>query len=634
MLTSRNLFRSIVKSRNLFSRNLFSRKTKTIRENDDFYEYHNRDWLLKTEIPLGYSSWGVFEMMHENNLTRIKKLFDTCPNSDLRTWFKTAQNINDINRKELDPLAKYFQLINNLNNITDLSQVIIQLQKIGVPIFYYPSLTIRYNQVFPYILANNNLSKEQLNCKYLEDYRKQNYDILSTFPNYFQDIEKLLDVFINLEIDLANLTFSKTEQRNVEQVYHTKISNDLYPVLKWNLDFKMFQEDMFQEKTFIIDQPKYFSELNRRLISMDLDLLKTYLKFQLVKTYLQYIPKYDFLEIKQNIKETPRWKRIIGWSNKHLGELVGQIYVEKYFSKDDKSDIDLLIKDIINAFSERILELDWMSGETKFLALKKLENLKVKIGYPENWTDYTELNLVKDCFLTNVIKCNIFSYQEWKNKLYRFDNNEWSILPQVVNARYDETRNEIIFPAAILQPPFYSSEADLAENYGAIGAIIGHEITHGFDDQGRKYDCQGNLNNWWTEEDLIEFEKRRKKLVDQYNESKILECNLNGELTQGENIADLGGLNIAYQAMVNRMKKNNLLLSEESKKKFFISWSNSWKRIMTDEFLKTRLLSDPHPPEKFRVNIPLSNMNEFHQAFNLKPEDKMYRPLEERVNIW
>jgi predicted metalloendopeptidase len=332
------------------------------------------------------------------------------------------------------------------------------------------------------------------------------------------------------------------------------------------------------------------------------------------------------------------WKKGINAANGIVGELLGQLFVEKSFSPESKKRVNEMVDNIMAAFKIRLTQLDWMSEPTRIKALEKLASFTKKFGYPDKWTDFSKLEIKEDSYIQNYFRSAEFGHRDMVSKLGKpIDKNRWGMFPQTVNAYYNPTLNEIVFPAAIMQPPFFDAQADDAVNYGSIGAVIGHELTHGFDDQGSKYGADGNLKSWWTPEDRKLFEAKTKKLVDQYNAFFVADSlHVNGELTLGENIADLGGLTIAYEAYKMHLTKNPSKIENgyTPEQRFFLGFAQVWKNTVRPEALRQLILTDPHSPGEFRVLGPLSNMPSFYEAFGVQKGQKMYKSDEERANIW
>ena len=396
-----------------------------------------------------------------------------------------------------------------------------------------------------------------------------------------------------------------------------------------------------------IGQPKFFAAFNKMLKSVPLNNWKEYLKWDVLNSLSPYLSddlvaeRFDFYgkTFAGKVKDLPRWKKVLSAVNGNLGEALGQIYVKKYFPAEAKEKMVKLVENMRAAFAGRIKNLDWMTEPTKVKALEKLAAIKVKVGYPDKWRDYSKLDIVADNYVQNILNSNKFDFAYTCSKINKpVDRGEWHMSPQTVNAYYSPNMNEIVFPAAILQYPFFDVRADDAVNYGGIGAVICHEMTHGFDDQGRQYSKDGNLEDWWTEEDAIKFAEKTKVLVDQFNNYVELDTlHVNGELTLGENIADNGGIIIAYDGLMRALEQNpapETIDGLTPTQRFVLSWAQVWRQNIRDEELQKRLRDDVHSPGDARVNGALPNFDPFYEAFNVKEEDKMYLPKSERVVIW
>ncbi|MEL7478306.1 MAG: M13 family metallopeptidase, partial [Pseudomonadota bacterium] len=396
----------------------------------------------------------------------------------------------------------------------------------------------------------------------------------------------------------------------------------------------------------IVSQPSYLEKLADIYQQTELTTWQHYLTFHFVNAHADKLSS-DMVELQFSFygktlrgleAQSPTWKKAVDASNSVLGELLGKIYVKEYFPPEAKARMQDLVANLIKGFEQSIDNLEWMSADTKVAAKDKLSKFTPKIGYPDKWKDYSALEIQSGDLLGNYVRYNQWAYADMRNKLGKpVDRSEWFMTPQTVNAYYNPVNNEIVFPAAILQPPFFNLEADDAVNYGAIGAVIGHELGHGFDDQGAKYDGNGNLRNWWSESDLTQFEQRGDQLVAQYNAFKPFEdAHVNGELTLGENIGDLGGLTVAYKAYMLSLgnEKAPVIDGYTGEQRFFMGWSQIWRRKYRDEELRNRLMTDSHSPSHYRVIGVLPNMPEFYKAFDVKEGDAMYLAPEKRVKIW
>ncbi|HPD33098.1 MAG TPA: M13 family metallopeptidase, partial [Candidatus Kapabacteria bacterium] len=378
-----------------------------------------------------------------------------------------------------------------------------------------------------------------------------------------------------------------------------------------------------------------------------LDTWKEYLKWNVINSLSPYLSDeyvnqhFEFYgkTFSGSKKLLPRWKRVLGLINGEMGEALGQLYVKQYFPPEAKQKMIVLVGNLKAAFHDRIQKLDWMSDSTKQKAIEKLAAMNVKVGYPDKWRDFSKLEITRDNYIQNILNANKFDMEYTLSKIGKApDRTEWGMTPQTVNAYYSPNMNEIVFPAGILQPPFFSKDADDAVNYGGIGGVIGHEMTHGFDDQGRQYDKNGNLSNWWTKEDAEKFTAKTQALIEHYNNYVELDTfHINGALTLGENIADLGGITISYDALQRAWKQNppkDKIDGFTPTQRYLLSWAQVWRQNIRDEELKKRLKDDVHSPGDARVNVVLSNLDIFYDAFNVKPENKLYRAPENRVKIW
>jgi putative endopeptidase len=452
---------------------------------------------------------------------------------------------------------------------------------------------------------------------------------------------------MNLETALARAQMSRVEMRDPNKLYN-KFSvahlSDLTPNLNWQdilgqLGYKTRQDSL------IVSNPSFLVFIDSLSGKVSINDWKTYLKWGVIKDAAPYLSSdfvnanFNFVQALSGQKEqTPRWQRMSGLIDRQLGDLLGQLYVNKYFNQAAKVRMLELVNNLQQTFESRIKKLDWMSEATKEQALAKLNAFTKKIGFPDKWKNYDGLVIKRNDFLGNLRRCSQWTYEDNINKLGKpIDKTEWGMTPPTVNAYYSAQKNEIVFPAGILRFPFFDFKADDAINYGGIGAVIGHEMTHGFDDQGRQFDADGNLHDWWTKADAEEFKKRADEVAQQYNGYIILDSlHVNGKLTLGENLADLGGLSIAYEAFKNtREGKSDIKIDGFTPdQRFFLNWAQVWRNNILPESAAQRIVTDSHSPGMYRANGPLTNMDAFYNAFNIKPGDKMYKAPELRTRIW
>ena len=453
-------------------------------------------------------------------------------------------------------------------------------------------------------------------------------------------------IVYKLEKRLASASMTKLEMRDPNKIYNKMNLEGLQkvsPVINWTLHF---QEIGLQNPgDFIVGQPAFVSELSKMMNDFSVDDWKVYLKWEVLNSSEAYLPiafgnqNFEFYgkTLSGQMSQRPRWKRVQGATENALSEAIGQLYVKKYFPEEAKKRMLNLVGNLKISLGERIKKLVWMSDETKTKALEKLDAINVKIGYPDKWRDYSALEVSTDSYLANVLRARQFDYNFMIGKVNKpVDRTEWNMPPQMVNAYYNPSMNEIVFPAAILQPPFFYLDGDDAVNYGAIGVVIGHEMTHGFDDQGRLYDKVGNLTDWWTADDAKRFKERTNVLVNQFNNFTVLDTlKANGELSLGENIADLGGLNVAYNALQKVMTGNEKPIDGFTPdQRFFLAYAHLWAQNIRDKEIVRRTKEDVHSLGRFRVLGPLRNLPEFYKAFDIKDGDYMYLKDTDRAVIW
>jgi len=450
-----------------------------------------------------------------------------------------------------------------------------------------------------------------------------------------------------LEHALAEIHWTKEENRDPVKSYNPKTPEELAlmsPKINW--DVVLESAGIQARERYIVNQPSFFEGASEIIANTDLATWKDYLAFQTMDTFAPVLGDeyfqawFDFYRAGLQGIESPRpkWKRAVNAVNGNMGELLGQLYVDRHYQSASRARMEKMIANLIEAYRQSIIDLDWMSEETRQQALDKLSKFNPKIGHPDEWRDYSSMEIVAGDLAGNVKSAATFEYNRDIGKLDRpVDKNEWFMNPQTVNAYYNPAWNEIVFPAAILQPPFFNVEADDAANYGAIGAGIGHEIGHGFDDQGRKFDGDGNLRDWWTEADAERFDERKNKLVAQYNGYEVIDgLTINGEFTSGENIGDLGGLGIAYKAYRLSLEGEEAPVIDglTGDQRFFLGWAQVWRGKIRDKEAKRLLTVDPHSPAKFRTNGAAVNIDEFYEAFDVQEGDGMYLAPEDRVKIW
>jgi putative endopeptidase len=623
---------------------------------NNFFMYVNENWIKTNPIPNDFSRWGSFTVLQELNNKRVKDIVESSyPEDSEFNKFSIlySQGIDDEARKNINEVYTYVNEIQNTQSMDDLLKLVVDYQmtwNIGSP--YYFSVYSDFDDANMNILHlfTGGLGLPDRDYYFLESKQKERDEykkFLKSFNDYFKlnlDIEGIY----KLEEKLAEHTHTRVQKRKPELLKNTRTLEQVigdYPSFQFVKYF--FEKRNVTPGKINLANPNFFFNLNKLYYELSLQLWKDYytLKFLMsVKDYLSVdLEKVCFefygkvLSGTQEMK--PLWKRVLSNTEDQLGQLIGQRFVAEYFSPKAKSDALEMIQYLKNELRNSIQNLDWMEEKTKTKALEKLDKMKVKIGYPDKWRVYTS-DVKKDhSYLKNNLMCNKADNEYRLNKLYKeIDRTEWFMDPQMVNAYYSPSYNEIVFPAGILQPPFFSENYDKALNFGGIGAVIGHEMTHGFDDQGCKYDAFGNLNNWWTEADNERYKSKTLVLKNQFDNYVIEGMNVNGELTLGENLADLGGVTIALQGLKNYLKENpsedKLIDGLTPVQRLLISYSRVWRSNARPEDMKQRILTDPHSPPLFRVNGIVKNIPEFYDVFKVELTDELYLSPNERAKIW
>ena len=639
-----------------------------INPGNNFFEYVNGTWMANNPIPAEYSQYGAFTILYENNQKLLRQLVKEVSEETNTKNGSVNQKIRDLYNSGMDTIAieeiginaigNELEAINKLSSIADVQKYIAQMHKSGIsPLFYVFAAADQQNSsmtianlyqgglglpdVDYYI--NNDKSSKELRANYIKHLTQM--FVLAGFDN--QEANDKAYVILSMETQLAKISKTRLQRRDPNANFNKMMLEELSaisPEFDWTEYFS--QIGIANPGEINVSQPDFFKGISVIMANNNVDDWKTYLTWNLLDSYANYLSD-DFVEqnfefygkVLSGTQEIqPRWKRVLSNTSGRLGEAIGQLYVEKHFPAESKERMLILVENLRLSFADRINGLDWMSPETKVKALEKLETITVKVGYPDEWKDYTDLVIVPNSYIQNVQNSKQFEFNYDLNKIGKpVNKNEWGMTPQTVNAYYSPSSNEIVFPAAILQPPFFNKDADDAVNYGAIGVVIGHEMTHGFDDQGRKYDKEGNLNDWWTDKDAELFKEKTNLLVNQYDNYSILDTlHVDGELTLGENIADLGGLNISYNALQKAYNGNtpNPIDGFTADQRFFLGYAQVWRQNIRDKALIQRLKTDVHSPGDARVNIPPFNLDVFIDAFDIKEDDDLFIPVEERAYIW
>ncbi|MBX7242667.1 MAG: M13 family metallopeptidase [Bacteroidia bacterium] len=636
----------------------------TVKLYEDFYRFTVGNWMKKNPVPKTESSWGSFNEVFERNKKILHEiLLETQKNTPPRgsykekigNFFFTGMDSVSLNKQGIAPVLPLLKSIDDIKDKKGLVDFLATEQGKGNGLLFYVYATQDDKNSAKMVLATWQGGKALPDRDFYlkKDFEKirqgyvQHISKMMTFTGVNSSLaEKQANTIMKMETALAEASMDRVEMRDPYKLYNVRSIADLNKLTP-SIEWKQFLKKMGAPATdsLIVSQLDFMKGVSNLIGSESLENWKLYLKWHTIHEASAYLSdeidaeNFRFFGTELNgVKERkPRWERVMRTIEGGMGEALGSLYVEKAFKPEAKERMMKMVKSLQLVFRERIQNLDWMSPETKKKAIQKLEKFTVKIGYPDKFRDYSTLIIERKSYLENVMNSNAFEYKRNLAKLGKpVDRTEWGMPPQQVNAYYNPSNNEIVFPAGILQPPFFDMEADDAMVYGAIGAVIGHEMTHGFDDQGRQYDADGNLKDWWTEEDAKKFEAKTQVIVEQFNNYVVLDTvNVNGKLTTGENIADLGGLCIAYDAFkrTEQGKGNTKIGGYTPDQRFFMSWANAWKNNTTNEAMLQQIMTDSHSPEEWRCNGPVTHLDAFHEAFNITG-GAMYRPVKDRVRIW
>ncbi len=640
-------------------------KSTAVNAGQDFYQFVNEGWLKETPIPADQSNYGSFSVLDDEAKSAIRNLIEEASAANapegtesqkVGDFFKSLTNVELRNSLGTKPLQPLLSKIDAIKNKKQLAQAAAHLFRIGIagPFAGYISPDAKQSDKYTVYVTQSGLTLPDRDY-YLEAnplFEKARADLVV----YIADVltiaghanpQPAAKQILKLETAIARAQWDRVRNRDPESTYNKVTREELIQSLS-AFDMTTFLADsgLGSQTEFVVNQPDYLKAVDAMFGIAPIQLWKDYYKFKITDAFATDLTEaielrhFQFHQTALSGVEAqkPLWRRGVEASNGILGEVVGKLYVDKHFPPVAKERMGELVENLKKAFAKRIDGLDWMSPVTKKQAHEKLSKFTTKIGYPDKWKDYSKLKIQSGDLVGNYIRAAEVEHQRELEKLGGpIDRNEWHMTPQTVNAYYNPVMNEIVFPAAILQPPFFNMNADDAVNYGGIGAVIGHEISHGFDDKGSQYDGDGNLRKWWSESDREEFERRAKQLVDQYNQYKPFEdMNVNGEFTLGENIGDLGGMAVAYEAYRMSLGGQDAPVIDgyTGDQRFFMGWAQVWRRLYREPELRKRLVQDPHSPSQYRCNGIVSNMDAFYQAFGVKPEDPMYIAPEKRVRIW
>lgn len=644
-----------------------------VRPQDDFFTYVNGGWINRTNIPADQGRWGSFNELREFNNDAVLKVLKKAgadvnlypEGTDQRKaadFFSIGMDSLAAERAGIEPIIPYIDRIGLIRDKNDIQAYLAEDVMTGGGAFFGISILSdlkNSKKVAVYLDAGGlglperdyYLKTDEKSKETREKYKAHLASLFKLSDRRHDQADSWAAKVLAIETQLASSMLTKEQSRDPEIQYNPKTLAQLSkitPSINWQSYFEALKVN---EDTVIVTEPKYMAEFEKVVNTYSLEDIKTYLKSALLRGSAPFLnnafvqESFDFNTkyLRGIDKMLPRWKRVLAVTNGYLGEAIGKLYVDENFPPEAKAKALAMVDNIKRAFADRIKGLDWMSDSTKQMALQKLNTINVKIGYPEQWKDYSSLEIVKTpesaSYFTNAVNAARFQVEEDLAKLGKpVDKKEWIMTPQTVNAYYNPLFNEIVFPAGILQPPFYDYRADEAVNYGGIGSVTGHEISHGFDDKGSQFDANGNLKNWWTQSDLAKFQEKGKAYVEQFNKYEPLPgVFVQGEFTLGENIGDLGGLAVAFEALQLFYKENGkpgLIDGFTPEQRFFMSWGTIWRAKSRDETLRTQILTDPHSPAMYRANGPLTNFEPFYKAFNVVEGDKMYRPDSSRVKIW
>ena len=637
----------------------------SVKPGDDFFEYSNGMWFKKTRIPADQIGWGSFYKLYDDNLKKLRELLtDLAAANNAKgsleqksgDFYSSGMDTDAIEKKGYEPLKPMLQKIDAVNNYKELLNLVAAGFATGngdligfsvgadeknsannIAIFSQSGLTLPDRD---YYFKTDSVTLDQKN-KMIQFATK----LFTLTGSDSSTANKKANDILKLETAIATSHLKPVELRDPQANYNKKSFAELQslsPSISWSEIFTIMN---FHADSFNIQQPKYYEALSKLLASEPIDVWKSKVAFDYISGKTDYLGKefrdasFEFNKTFSGQKvQSERWKTIVSAADNGLQDVLGQLYVQKYFPPEAKQRMDELINNLQKAFSARIAKLDWMSDSTKQKAQQKLAAFLKKIGYPSKWKNFDDVAIDRNDYFGNKERLEMHYYKEEIGKIGKpVDKTEWGMTPPTVNAYYNPTFNEIVFPAGVLQPPFFDLNADDAINYGSIGMFIGHEMTHGFDDQGRQYDADGNLKDWWTKTDADKFKTKADVIVKQYNQFTILDTmHINGELTLGENLADIGGISIAYDAfkLTEQGKGNETIDGLTPDQRFFLGFAQAWRLKERPETMRTNISIDVHSPEHYRVDGPLFNFDPFYKAFDISDKAKMYRKPEDRMLIW
>ena len=641
---------------------------KDVKPADDFYHYACGTWLKNNPVPADKARWGGFSELSERNNYLIHGILiqaaadKAAPERSARrqvgNFFTAAMDTELLEKKRFEPIKADLERIDQVKSLDDLFKLVADFHKAGIAGLFGSGVDAdaKDSSIYAFQLGQGGLSLPDRDYYLQDNFASQRTAYLAHLEKMFaylgdsqSDAHKNAATVLRLETEMAKASRSRVELRDPIKNYNKIKTAELIEgnaALPWQL--YLSERGIEKIPYAVVGQPEYFQSLGKLLKAHPLEDWKTYLRWHILHDAAPFlhneveVENFNFFgkTLSGQPQQEPRWKRAAKVIDREIGEALGQLYVEKYFTAQAKQRMAELVNNLREVFKDHLQKLDWMSEPTRQKALVKFERFVHKIGYPDKFRDYSSVDIRPDDYLGDVRRADIFEVARQTARIGKpVDKSEWGMTPPTVNAYFNPTMNEIVFPAGILQPPFFDLTADDAVNYGGIGAVIGHEITHGYDDEGRHFDADGNLVEWWTEKDSKEFDSRAQKVVDEYNGFEALPgVFVNGKLTLGENIADLGGVSIAYDAMERALQKDPAKRKKidgfTPEQRFFLSFAQLWRTNIRDEEARRLITVDPHSPGRFRSVGPLMNFQEFYDAFGIKPGAKMWRNPDLRARIW
>ena len=640
----------------------------TIKAGDNFYDFAGGNWIKNNPVPAKETRWGSFNVLRDFNINAVRTLVATAADNKKAAPGSIEKRVGDFYASGMDsiaiekagasPVKTELAKIKSVNSLAGILSQTAEMRTIGTgsPMFGFfvgqdrknvENMIPQLSQGGTTLPDRDYYLKDDSRSKNIRDaYTKYMIQLFTLSGLTSAEAKKSSETVFNIEKSLAEAQMSRVEMRDPQKTYNKFAVAELSkitPALNWKS--LMAQMKVTGQDTVLVNSPAFFSKLNTLLTSTPVNDWKTYLQWNVLKSAAPYLSSafvnanFEFSQALSGQKvQTPRWQRMASLTDNTLGELLGQLYVKNYFKPEAKERMQELVSNLIKAYEIRIKGLDWMTEPTKQKALAKLGTFKTKIGYPDKWRTYDGLNVSRASLFQNLRNAGTWNYNEMIDQLGKpVDRTRWGMTPPTVNAYYNPVLNEIVFPAGILQFPFFNPNADDAVNYGGIGAVIGHEISHGFDDSGSQYDKDGTLRNWWTDEDRTKFKEKTLALKKQFDAYTVLDTlHVNGQLTMGENIGDLGGLNAAYEAF--KMTKQGQSIEKidgfTPDQRFFLSWAQIWRGNILDETAAQLILTDTHSPGPYRTIGAPVNMDAWYKAFNVQPGDKLYKKPEDRIKIW